>query len=166
MKHNIYSISSNSNIEEIDINDDDIVLINQNNHGEETKKNLISYSLNKDGFFLNNSLLEILDQILSRYDKGIKYRLVIKGGDFLLNQYLALFVNMIGGEIVYFDLNMPNFPITIDFDELKIFKKYLKKKIEIDEYNKLPSYWKSIYYTGEKSCEISLFGIFLLELSS
>lgn len=160
MKHRIYSLDKFSQLDDIKLTENDIVLFDFDE--DEDNEQFICYDLHKEDNIINSSLIEILDIVVEKYNFSCHYDLVIYGGDFLLNQYLALFINIMGGSVFLKDFKIPDLPVTVDVDDLQINRSKLKSQTNKDVYDSLPNYWKSIYKKHDDIFTLSKFGDFLI----
>lgn len=81
------------------------------------------------------------------FDLGSDYKFEIFSGDFLLVNYLVAMAQLLKMKISIQGNSIPSFQMSIDKEEISIFRGILKEII-IDEisYKKLPYQWKAIYY--------------------
>ncbi len=141
----IYVIKNKESFDKIkdEFRDEDVLIV----CGSESiieKQITFDKSLYSDSILLNNRVLEIGDIL---FDLGPDYKFEIFSGDFLLVNYLVAMAQLLKIKISIQGNSIPSFQMSIDREEISIFKGILKEII-IDEvsYKKLPYQWKAIYY--------------------
>lgn len=141
----IYVIKNKESFDKIkdEFRDEDVLIV----CGSESiieKQITFDKSLYSDSILLNNRVLEIGDIL---FDLGSDYKFEIFSGDFLLVNYLVAMAQLLKIKISIQGNSIPSFQMSIDREEISIFKGILKEII-IDEvsYKKLPYQWKAIYY--------------------
>ena len=146
MVNKIYSVDNLKSLNGVSLNKDDIVISLNAEDEEGLSCQFVSFKEEvKNEIDLNNNLLEVVDELLKLMDDD-RYVIEIRGGSFVLNNYMAIVADVLDLKVNYESVKFPSFKISVDDEELKIFKDLLKERIGSEEYYSLPSQWKSLYY--------------------
>lgn len=163
-KKTIYSLRNLKVIENKKIQQNDILIVPESELTADLGCKTIAYNL-QGGLSereLNNRLLLVADQLM-RYIRKDQYCIKIVQGNFILNNYLTLIADVFQIELYINGQIVPSFNLSLDLEELKIYKRILREKIKIKEYKTLPPQWRSLYFEEESGLRFSGLGKALIE---